>query len=155
MNKGFTLIELLLSLTIAMLLILSTTSSLSGLLVRNEQQILIDEISQAVNYAKLQSVILGHKVILSPVNNNWSAGMNLYDIKKQKRELIYHWEWKHPSLKIDWAGVNQDKTIIFSNNPLDGISNGTFRIINVQTKKQTQIVLNRLGRIKVKSNSII
>ncbi|HRD68570.1 MAG TPA: prepilin-type N-terminal cleavage/methylation domain-containing protein [Legionella sp.] len=150
MNKGFTLIELLLSLTIAIFLILSTTNSLSGLLVRNEQQILIDEISQAVNYAKLQSVVLGHKVILSPINNNWSAGMNLYDINIPKRVLIYHWEWDHPSLRVDWSGVNQDKTIIFSNNPLDGISNGTFRIINIQTKKQTQIVLNRLGRIKVK-----
>lgn len=151
--KGFTLIELVI--TLAIITGLAVLGLISSYLIvkKNERQILIDEISNAVQYAKIHAVLLGTTVYLVPLDDdlNWSKGAILkkLDVKKNKMVQVHHWQWHHSNWKVTWSGVNATDKILVSNNPMKAISNGHFDLYNVYTKEVARIVLNKLGRLKV------
>ncbi|MCL9684251.1 GspH/FimT family pseudopilin [Legionella maioricensis] len=153
--KGFTLIEVLITLIFLAGLSLLSISSASFLTYKNERQTLIDEIRTAIQYAKIQAITLGHPVYLAPVDTslNWSKGMILaqYNNKKNTSAPLYQWRWHHPRWNITWTGAGALNKIMLSNNPVSAISNGQFVLFNSYTKERVVIVLNKLGRIKIKS----
>jgi prepilin-type N-terminal cleavage/methylation domain-containing protein len=156
--KGFTLLELLI--TLVLLVTLSTLSvvSYSYLLRKNEQQTIVDELRTAVQYAKIQALILGHPVTLAPLDAslNWSNGLVLssWNKKTNKMEVLYQWQWHHPCWSLTWIGARSTDKVIFSNNPASAISNGRFTLMNPETHKTVVIILNRLGRIRIGSVDI-
>lgn len=153
--KGFTLIEVLITLILLAGLSLLSFSSSSFLRHKNERQLIIDELRTAVQYAKIQAINLGHPVSLSPfdIQLNWSKGMILtqHNSKTNKTDILYQWQWHHPHWNITWSGINSPNRIILSNNPISAISNGKFILIDLYTKERVVIILNKLGRIRVKS----
>lgn len=153
--KGYTLLELLFTLSIIAILSLSTMVSLSYFTKKNEQQVIVDEIRTAVQFAKLQALNFGNQVVLSPLNstNDWSKGMILVQFSKKnnKNETVYQWRWHHPHWLLEWSGVNSLNKITLSDRPLNAMSNGHFKLTNIHTKEHAVIVLNRLGRISIKS----
>ena len=153
--KGFTLLELLITMFLFIILSFIGIASYSYLLNKNEQQTIIDELRTAIQYAKFQANILGHPVHLAPLDGslNWTKGMALSVLNKQnnKMELIYQWQWQHPRWNLNWEGVRSTDKIIFSNNPIQAISNGHFTLVNTHTHEQIVIILNRLGRVRVSS----
>ena len=153
--KGFTLIEVLITLILLAGLSLLTISSASFFTYRNEQQTIIDEIRTAIQYAKIQATTLGRPVYLAPFDEslNWSAGMILTQCKVEQNtsDLLYQWHWYHPGWNITWSGASSLNKIILSNNPESAISNGQFVLFNSHTKERIIIILNKLGRIKIKS----
>lgn len=153
--KGFTLIEVLITLIFLTGLFLLSIFSASFLTYKNERQTIIDEIRTAIQYAKIQATTLGHPVYLVPfdVSLNWSKGMTLiqYNNKKNTSALLYQWQWHHPRWNITWSGVGRPNKIILSNNPVRAISNGQFVLFNSYTKERVVLVLNKLGRVKIKS----
>ncbi|CEG56797.1 GspH/FimT family pseudopilin [Legionella fallonii] len=156
--KGFTLIETLIALICFAGLSLLGVISASFLKYNHERQVIIDEIRVAIQYAKIQAATRGSPVYLTPFDHqshNWSSGMKLtqYNSKKNAMELLYQWEWHHPRWSITWNGVHSLNKIILSYNPISTMSNGKFVISNPYTKEHLIIVLNRLGRVKVKSDS--
>lgn len=154
--KGFTLIEVLITLICFAGLSLLGIISASFLKDKHEQQIIVDEIQTAIRYAKIQAVVRGSPVYLVPFDQvgNWSKGMKLiqYNNKKNAMDLLYQWEWHHPRWSITWSGVSSLDKIILSNSPGSAISNGKFVVSNPYTKEHMIIVLNRLGRVKIKLN---
>ncbi|MFI4955450.1 MAG: GspH/FimT family pseudopilin [Gammaproteobacteria bacterium] len=154
--KGFTLIELLFTMILFATLAFLGVASTSYLMDKNEQQTLTDEIRSAVQYAKIQAIVLGNPVCLSALdpNFNWSKGMTLTRLSKKtnEKELLYQWQWHHPHWIVAWSGINSPRKIIVSNNPITAISNGQFRLTNIQTKVEVVLVLNRLGRIRLKGS---
>lgn len=150
--KGFTLLELLIVLSILALISLFSMASYSVFLEKNEQQIIVDEIKSAVHYAKMEAVSHGHQVALAPldIHSDWSKGIVMTQLdKKINKEIVVHqWQWSHRHWSLTWSGVNSEK-IIFSNNPVSAISNGTFTLASMRSKTQKVIVLNRIGRIRV------
>ncbi|BCA95375.1 type IV pilus protein [Legionella antarctica] len=154
--KGLALIEVLITLILLAALTLLCVTSASFLTYKNERQTLVDEIKMAIHYAKIQAIVLGHPVSLTPLNQslNWATGMvlNKYTNKRDDTSArIYQWHWHHPHWSITWSGVSSFDKIILSNTPVSAISNGQFELFNTYTKERVVIILNKLGRIKIKS----
>lgn len=155
--RGFTLLELLITMALFVGLSIIGISSYHYFMRNNEQQIIIDELRTALQYAKIQALIINNPVFLTPLDAslNWSKGMSLNSLNKKINQvaLIYQWQWNHPHWSLDWVGVSSKNKIFFSNNPTQAISNGHFNLINNNTHKQVTLVLNRLGRIRVMSKN--
>jgi len=64
-KSGFTLLELLFTLSVLCILILFSFSSLTQLKQKNEREFLINEITNAVSYAKMQARASG-RTIMTP-----------------------------------------------------------------------------------------
>jgi prepilin-type N-terminal cleavage/methylation domain-containing protein len=153
--KGFTLLELLITLVLLACLSSLAAVSYSYLLRKNEQQVIMDELRTAVHYAKIQALILGHTVSLTPLDAslNWSKGMVLSTWRKKNNtmETLYQWQWHHPRWNLTWIGARSSERVIISNNPAGAISNGHFTLVNADTRQNVVLVLNRLGRIRIES----
>lgn len=152
-DKGYTLIELLFVLGIFSLLCFFSMSSLTGLRQRNEEQVMLDEIKSAIQFAKVQAVNFNQPLYLTALDDlNWSEGIALFrtDYKSHKKTLVQQMAWKHPFWNISFSGVNGLKQIIISSDITQSMSNGRFILKNTLTKKQIVLTLNRLGRIKTK-----
>lgn len=148
-NKGFTLLEMIMVLFIVSILSFIGIQSMPNFMSRNEKEILIDEIKMAVDYAKTRSVNAGKRLKLLPLDNdlNWSKGAQLLEVKTQKIDHV--WQWRHAHWAVYWQGVHASKTILLTPNPMNAISNGHFNLINLDTKEEVHLVLNRLGRLKI------
>lgn len=152
-SKGFSFLEILVTLSIlGILFIISISTYLTK---KNEPQVLIDNIKRAVQYAKVQAVIRGHPVYLSPLNPtlDWGSGMTLTELNEEtnKMQLLHQWQWHYRSWRVVWSGANSAGNIRLSNNPMTAISNGTFVLTNMHTNERILLVLNRLGRITLRS----
>lgn len=156
--KGYTFIEVLVTLIIISGLMLFTLVFSSDFLQKNEQQTLVDELRTAIQYAKMQAIIQGGPVALSPLDRagNWSTGMTLIKIDKKSKQLqvLHQWQWHHPHWVLHWSGVNKKQAITLSNNPMTAISNGQFHLIHMKSQKEIVLILNRLGRVRVQESPI-
>ncbi|STY29418.1 Tfp type 4 fimbrial pilin related signal peptide protein domain [Legionella wadsworthii] len=154
--KGLTLIELLVTSSLLLSLSIIGISSYFYFMKKNEQNALIDEIRTAVQYAKIQAILSGKPVYLSPLDatSSWSKGMVLKSINKRNKnlELINQWTWNFPRWDLHWIGVRSTNSITFSTYPGQAISNGHFILTNKKTHEQIKIILNRIGRVKVSNN---
>lgn len=153
-KQGFTLMELLITMSVVAILSILGLASSAYFTEKNEQQRIIDEIRTAVQYAKIQAIHLGKPVYLVPFDSamNWSKGLSLIAVNKKssQQEVLYQWQWHHPRWHLVWSGINASNKISLSNNPITAISNGTFHLTNIRTKQSVDLILNRLGRVRVK-----
>ncbi|KTD60519.1 GspH/FimT family pseudopilin [Legionella shakespearei] len=153
--KGFTLLEVMFTLILFICLSLFSINALSLFREKNEKQMIIDELKMAIQYAKFQGINLGHTLYLTPPNaeTDWSKGMELKQLNKitGQMELLHQWQWQHRNWSLSWSGANANK-ILISNNPSHAISNGTFTLTDVKSHQSVKILLNRLGRLKVKTD---
>jgi type IV fimbrial biogenesis protein FimT len=153
--KGFTLIELLTTLAILGCLSILSFGSYSYLMRANEQQIIIDELKTAIQYAKMQALGLDNSVILTPLDSshNWAKGMVLstWDKKTNTLKILYQWQWNHPCWILMWKGLHSSDKIIFSSYLASAMSNGHFTLSNRVLNQNISIILNRLGRVRVES----
>lgn len=155
-TKGFSLIELVVALSIIMMCSLIGISTQALIFHKNEHQVLIDDIKTAIQYAKTQAVILNHPVVLAPIEKaqGWSLGMVLSHHHKEQEEILYQWSWHHPNWSIQWVGAGHEDLITLSNNPYAAMSNGRFTLTNQKTRESVVIILNKLGRMRVKYEEI-
>jgi Tfp pilus assembly protein FimT len=153
--KGFTFLELLITLSIVMILSIIGIASYSSLIQKNELQVIEDELRVAIDYAKIQSIMLEQTVSLSPLTSslNWAEGAKLSVLNKKTGELrlLHQWQWQHSRWSIAWRGVRSSSSLNFSNHLTHAISNGQFSVVNLDTQQEVTMVLNRLGRVRVKS----
>ncbi|RUR12179.1 prepilin-type N-terminal cleavage/methylation domain-containing protein [Legionella sp. km772] len=149
MNKnGFTLLELLFTLSVLAILILFSFSSLLQMKQKNEREFLINEIGNAISYAKINARARGHTLTLLPKapHINWSQGMELF-ADETCEKLLYTWSWRLAYWHVEWLGVNGLKRIKLSGNT-QAMSNGRFVLTNIRTEEKITLYLNRLGRVK-------
>jgi Tfp pilus assembly protein FimT len=153
--KGFTLLEVIFTLSLFICLSLFSINALSLLKEKNEKQMIIDELKMAIQYARFQAINLGHTLYLTPNSRgeNWSKGMDLKQLNKitGQMELIHQWQWQHRNWTLSWSGAGSNK-ILISNNPSHAISNGTFILTDAKSNQSVKVLLNRLGRLKVKTD---
>lgn len=153
--KGFTLIELLIGLSVLTLLFLITVSSLD-FIKKNEKQVIVDELVTVINYAKTHALSSGRAMYLKPLDKqgNWIHGVQIsFNTDLTDDELIYQWGWHHPRWILHWQGLNENNAIRFSYEAISAISNGHFTLEQIDTREQTVITLNRLGRIKMNESA--
>lgn len=149
-SSGFTLYELLITLALFLVLALIGVCSYQHVLQKNEEQVIIEELRTIIQYSKIQALVQGHPVVLVPMDtsNNWIKGINLKSYPKNN--MLHQWQGHHPLWRLHWRGVNTENKIIFAHDPIQAMSNGRFFLINIKTEEQIEIILNRLGRIRIK-----
>ncbi|MBL7480138.1 GspH/FimT family pseudopilin [Legionella bononiensis] len=156
--SGFTLIELVIVLVLITGLTLLSVSSSTQLISKNEKQTLIDDIRSIVQYARIQSVSQGHTVYLVPLDPafNWSKGVALtrFNKKLTQDEVLHQWQWSYHHWTVNWSGVNSTNNIAFAHDAAHGISNGTFTLSNIRTREKVEIIVNRLGRVRMKHQTL-
>ena len=152
-KNGFTLIELMVTLVLVIVVTTLATYTSADFLKRNEQQVIMDELRTAIQYAKLQAIHLGQPVYLTALDAhmNWALGakLSIHNYKTKTTEDIFQWQWNHPNWFIEWRGANRTNTIVFSSNTTQAISNGHFTITNRYKQDRIKIILNKLGRVRV------
>ena len=151
--KGFTFIEIVIVLILITVLTLLSVGSSSQLISNNEKQALVDDIRSIMQYARVQAVSRGHTVYLAPLDAelNWSKGVVLtqYNKKMNRDEVIHQWQWSYHHWTVNWSGVHASHNIAFAHDTVHAISNGTFTLCNILTHEKIEIIVNRLGRVRM------
>lgn len=154
-NKGFTLIEILVTLGVVLSLALACSISFNWFTRKNEQAVLLNELSAAIQSARMLAVSSGHPLTIEPIEGlDWARGYALtrFNSKTKTNEFVHHWKLLHPYWGLQWSGAGGINKIIVSPDPINAISNGTFTLTNYRTHECKKLVLNRLGRLKIKDD---
>jgi len=149
LQLGLTLVELLICLTIVALVCCFTAPFTPSLFQKSQSDVLMDDIRNAIHYAKLQAVLRGHRLILmhQPDTVDWSSGMALYeDQGKLKKQLIHEWRWPTFKGHVIWHGLQSKHYLRFEPDLNQSTVNGTF-VIEMNQHKSLKLVVNRLGRV--------
>lgn len=144
--NGFTLIELLFCILVSSILALCTSASWTYFKQKNEKDVLIAEIKNAIHYVKIIALNEAYPMNLSSINEDWSKGMRLKS--SQSRQLIHQWDWNHPHWTVRWYGLNGEHHIVLAGNT-HAMSNGRFVLENRFTHEKIVLILNKLGRIRM------
>ena len=151
---GMTLIELLVSLSLLAILLFFSLPFAPSLYNKNQLQVVTDEVSSAIHFAKIQALLTGDVLVLSPLSggrNDWSHGMLLFvDNPKHQYmsddKLLHEWHWNSNVVRVFWHGFQSDEYVLFAADISHSTTNGYFIIKN--DTKQLKLVVNRLGRVK-------
>jgi len=151
--KGFTLLEQLICLFIIGIVVFFVFPGITSLYKKNQLQTVTAEITNAVHTGKLQALVTGETLVLTPLpsSNDWSDGMVLFvDNREHKyREdsrLLYAWKWTFPGVKISWQGMMSNNYLLFAIDMKSSMTNGYFMISNA--KQQVKLSVNRLARVR-------
>lgn len=151
--KGFTLIELLTCLAIAAGVLFFSVVLTKSIYNKNHFQRVTNEVKNIIQFAKLQALIQGKNLALTPLKNSqdWSKGMLLFVDNKLHRytgsaTLIQAWHWPTSATKITWQGFQGSHYLLFSADIRHSAINGFF-LLNNETQSH-KLVINRLGRIR-------
>lgn len=122
--------------------------SFTDLRYRNEEKILEDELTHAVQFARGYALATGIAVALIPDRPaNWDHGVFLKIADNNNSKLLEHWQFQNRTCAISWHGTHKSK-ILFAAHASESMSNGYFLIKNHRTHQETKLILNRLGRLR-------
>lgn len=151
---GLSLLELVAGLIILSILFFFCLPLSLSIYQNNRLEVVKNEISAAVHYARTNAALRGLPLILTPLpyTSDWSAGMILFvdNEKHQYTEttaLIHEWQWQYQGVRINWQGLYAKNYLLFAADPKHAATSGHFIIQNDQ-KKTLKLILNRLGRVR-------
>jgi type IV fimbrial biogenesis protein FimT len=158
-NCGLSLLELVAGLVILSILFFFCLPLGLSIYQNNHVEVIKNEISTAVHYARTSAALRGLPLILTPLSHtsDWSAGMILFvDNEKhqytEKTELIHEWQWKHRGIRVNWQGLYSKNYLVFASDLKHAAASGHFIIQNDQGKT-LKLTLNRLGRVRAVESS--
>jgi prepilin-type N-terminal cleavage/methylation domain-containing protein len=150
---GLTLIELLVGLLILTILICLSLPFGLAIQQRNQLQIVENEITTAVAYARNMALLHKRPLTLTPLPNatDWSSGMILFVDNKnhqytEKDKLIHQWQWFHRGIQVIWQGFRSHHYLLFSSELQHAATSGHFEI-KVNHARSRRLVINRFGRV--------
>ncbi|MBA3536401.1 MAG: GspH/FimT family pseudopilin [Tatlockia sp.] len=153
-NCGLSLLELVAGLVILSILFFFCLPLGLSIYRNNQVEIIKNEISAAVQFARTTAALRGLPLILTPLpqSSDWSAGMILFvDNERhqysEKTELIHQWQWNYQGIRINWQGLYSKNYLLFAAEQKHAAASGHFIIQHVQGKS-LKITLNRLGRVR-------
>lgn len=153
-TAGLSLIELLTALMILSILCGFGMSCFVGLLNRNQEAVLADEIKQAIQFAKIQALTHDRTLTLAPLSEDadWSKGMRLFEDNQTHQytthsTLIREWRWHAKAINVTWHGFESTTYLRFTPALLTRGANGQF-IVQDGKKHQIKLILNRLARVR-------
>lgn len=156
-NAGLTLIELLFALALLSILFFMCLPSGLSLFRMNQLQVMENEITTAVRYARNMALLYDISLVLSPLpnSNDWSQGMILFEDNTNHKyqndvRILHQWQWQHHGLQVAWNGFHSSRYLLFSSDLKHAATSGHFNIINFDSK-YSKLVVNRFGRISKQS----
>jgi prepilin-type N-terminal cleavage/methylation domain-containing protein len=156
-HYGLTLLELLVGLLILTILLWLCLPLGIAIMQRNQLQIMENEITMAVSYARNMALVYKLPLTLTPLANStdWSSGMILFIDNKNHQytkedKLIHQWQWFHHGIQVIWQGFRSPHYLIFSSELQHAATSGHFAI-KVEHGGSAKLVLNRFGRVVKKT----
>lgn len=149
---GLSLLETLMALLILSILFAFGMSNLLNSYSKNQDEVIAKDILQAIQFAKMQALTHGKTVTLAPIekDGDWSQGMRLLTHDKL---VIREWQWHHfGNHQVRWRGFESLNYLRFTPDLLSRSANGQF-VIQHDAKHQIKVVVNRLARARMISNS--
>ncbi len=156
-QRGLSLLELVAGLVILSILFFLCLPFGLSFLQSNQLEVVKDELTAAVQYARTRALLEGHPLLLTPLTDDWSLGMRLIvDNKKHhyldKTQLIHEWRWTHQGIRVSWQGLHTNRYLVFAPDLKHSASSGHF-IIQNENGKTLKLTLNRLGRIRLQNQT--
>ena len=152
--RGFSLIEILIVFILLAILSGLGLSFLPALLKKNQREVIADEISQAIQYAKLETLTRQRVLTLAPIADDadWSKGMRLYEDNKAHRytkesTVIREWHWHSPGTRVTWRGFESAVYLRFTPELNPRSANGRF-VLQCAGLSPITLVINRLAHVK-------
>lgn len=145
--------ELLIGLMIMGLLFCSLVPLQSKQVDQHQQQLIADTLTQAVHYAKIQSVLQNKTLYLRPTSedSNWSKGIILVSeptplsSEYHKDTMRYCWTWKAPLISVFWHGFQSKNYVQFTSDIAHSATNGYFTVQAKHSNTVIKIIINRYG----------
>lgn len=154
--QGISLVELLIVLSVSGILFLVALPSNQASVIKNQLRQRSDELTRAIEFAKLQAVHQQKTLILSPMppTYDWSLGMILFVEKgsnqqSDAQEIIRVWDWRASANQVHWHGFHGENELRFAKEMQHNVLSGYFMI--QQNARGIKLVVNRLGRIRQES----
>lgn len=149
--KGFTLLEILFVTAISCLLLTFSIASYSVILKYNEQEVIINDLKNVIQFAKSYALLNNHTISLKPIDdaNNWSKGLVITDDSTEIPKAIQYRSWHHPQWNLKWKGARPANKIVFPGTLSAAVDNGTFILSYKDNALIKKIIINRIGRIKI------
>lgn len=145
-HQGFSFFELNVGLLICSIIFVIFMTFGINHLQKNQIESVVSEITNMVNFTRLETITQDSNLLLSPLNNNWSSGAELFKITHNKMQKINRWDWSHSRIDVSWHGFQSNQNLLFSPNIHANAVNGFFLVQNKH--KGYKLVLNRLGRVR-------
>lgn len=145
-DQGFTLVELMITLALLAIVANIAVPAFDGLIVRNRQQALMEQVEKTLNNARADAVLKRRTVEICGSNNgencsaNWSDGWLV-----RASDKILHLTQLPTHDNLRWSGFQQ--SIRFRENGSTPTGNGRFYECHKQ-KVAWQLILNRQGRLR-------
>lgn len=145
-TAGLALLELMGVLAIMAVVFCASIPLWTDLFKKNQSDIVVNQIKNAIQTAKIQALLRGEPIILSKLQgtDDWSKGMQLST--QETQQALQEWYWK-PSISVEWQGFQSKTYLRFSPVLRENITNGQFIIRNVN--QQIRLIVNRLGNVKI------
>ena len=151
-QQGYSFIELIVTTVIISILCgLGTTTAIT-LYRKHQGEMIVSQLETAIYHSKVQATSLSTNLILTPLQKNWTLGMQLCMDNRQHhcdpkvRGYIRQWSWNYPQITVKWRGFFSNDYLLFSSIPLAEAINGVFQI-DILNQGTTKLVVNRLGRV--------
>lgn len=152
-QRAFTVVELLIALALVAIIGSIAIPALQDFLERNQQQVLYQQISRALQHARSYAVT--HRVSVElcasndglSCNSSWSHGWLLRELNKES--VIAVTLLNSDSQRLQWKGFNQ--IIQFHSTGISPVGNGRFYSC-YKNKVSWQLVINRQGRLRTASS---
>jgi prepilin-type N-terminal cleavage/methylation domain-containing protein len=152
---GFSLLELLMTLVLLGILYGFSFIDLSFLQRKNQLDAKADELKQIIHFAKIEALATSKTLTLAAISpdEGWSMGARLFVDNPahqytQGTTLIREFRWSPRGVTIQWNGFESKQYLRFSPVLHEGSLNGKF-ILQDFKKNTIQLVINRLGRVRV------
>jgi len=146
-DQGFTLVELMVTLALLAVIANIAVPALEGLITRNRQQALMEQVASALNNARAEAILQRRAIEVCGSHDgkkcsaDWSSGW----LVRTSDGRILHRVQLPPHDALRWSGFQQ--SIKFDNNGSSPFSNGRFYQCHKQ-KVTWQLILSRQGRLR-------
>ncbi len=148
-NQGFTLIELLITLSILTIVISIAVPAMADLIARNRQQVLLNQVQDAIQKARAKAVLHRQTIVLCGTRDTTSCisdWRNGWLTQSETTGQVLAVTQLPAADELRWSGFG-DQRIRFYDNGTSPWSNGRF----YQCYKQRiawQLILSRQGRLR-------
>src|SRR3990167_8413042 len=151
-SLGFTWMEMLITLGVTIILATLSMITYHDFLLRNAVSRTLNQLSNAMLYARSQAVLQNAKVLLCGSRDQWhcDGDWQAGQIVVCRDKLLRVFPGISPRLRLSWTGnFNQNAAILFSENGSTSGQQGSFELFNLKQRFLAKIVVTHSGRLRL------